>query len=276
MSYSESDAYTIETVTLADHFLMTPNSLWEDETLSFSAKGLLGYLLSRPKNWKVHPWQLADVYKGDKRGNGLDSIKSMIKELRAAGYIAYSKIHDPITGRWIHKYKVYPLPIRDFQKKFPEVVKPPVGEPAVVKPPYTTSTELTSNITNVCIVPESPAVRKCEKFTSSGSKILVSFQDLISRSIQEKKEWSMPEIEESWSIFEKYSHPVNDWFGFIEGTIKKIRIKQHNTKQETMKCKNASDPHAASMRRKGNYSEKDMSAPILANFARQIGLSIPS
>lgn len=276
MSYSESDTYTIERISFSDHFLMTPNSLWEDESISFQAKGLLGYLLSRPKNWKVNPWHLSEIYKGDRRGNGLDGIKAMIKELRTAGYITYSKSHGE-KGLWIHKYKVYPMPQKDFQKIYPEMVKPPLVEPAEVKPSILTSTELTNTEQlSVCTVPEAPAVRLCEKEDHLGNKIKITRDDLFTRCVQENKQWSNPEIEEAWVILCKYSHPVNDWFNFIEGTIKKLRIKKNNSQHKEKTCKKDLDNtkilKTPSERRKDFYSANDTSERPLAVLARQLGL----
>ena len=50
--------------------------------LSWKAKGLLGYLLSRPDNWKII---VADLVK--QSTDGRDSVYSGLKELVQAGYI---------------------------------------------------------------------------------------------------------------------------------------------------------------------------------------------
>ena len=141
MSHSESNCY-IQAFSFNEDFLMTPNSLWENENLSFRAKGLLGYMLSRPKNWKVHTWQLSQLYKGVERGNGIEGVRSMIKELIDHGYVIYNKFRNE-EGQWEHRYMVYPLPFKDFQKMFPERVKPNLVEPVLVKPSILTRTELT-------------------------------------------------------------------------------------------------------------------------------------
>ncbi|MCE5319275.1 MAG: hypothetical protein LLG04_18165, partial [Parachlamydia sp.] len=47
-------------------------------------------------------------------------------------------------GQWQHEYIVYPMPIKDFQKMFPERVKADLVEPDVAKPSILTSTELTN------------------------------------------------------------------------------------------------------------------------------------
>lgn len=276
MSHSNSVNYTIERASLNDHFLITPNSLWEDESISFQAKGLLGYLLSRPKDWVVYIWHLSEIYKGDKRGNGFEAIRSIIKELKHSGYITYQKTRDS-KGHWLHKYKVYPMPHKDFQKKIPEVVKPNLVEPNTVKPSIITNTELPNTNNNVCNVPQPAAVKKCVKTNLLGKEIEFSLQDVFSQSVIERKDWTNLEIEEAWQIIEKYSHPMTDWFSFIEGTIKKIRIKKQNAKQMEKLCqkKDSDSIKTSNMpleRRKDFYSASDTSERPLAVLARQLGL----
>ena len=33
------------------HYTVIPNHVWDDDRLKLDAKGMLGYLLSRPDNW---------------------------------------------------------------------------------------------------------------------------------------------------------------------------------------------------------------------------------
>ncbi|MDU7472120.1 MAG: helix-turn-helix domain-containing protein [Paenibacillus macerans] len=61
-----------------------------DERLSWKAKGLLGYLLSKPSNWRVY---VSDLVKRSK--DGKDAVYSALKELEAAGYIERRQLRDP-------------------------------------------------------------------------------------------------------------------------------------------------------------------------------------
>lgn len=256
-------------------FTIISNSTFHDENLTIGARGLLAYLLTCPPNWKIHTWQLAKIYSGKKKGNGLDAIKELMKELRQQGYIRYSKSKDD-KGLWIHNYQIYPIPFKDFQKIYPERDHPAVDHPAVVNPSLTTNNELTNNELNVCVVPDNPAVRYCEVITSSKGKVKFTYEDLMSKVVLERKDWIQSEIEAAWEIICKYGQPVNDWFHFIDGTIKKIRLKQNNTKQMEKKCHKDSDNIKTSMkpleRRKDFYSANDTSERPLAILARQLGL----
>lgn len=98
---------TFRTHKRASNFTMIQNALINQPTLSWAAKGILIYLLSKPDGWKVYT---ADIVKH--ATNGKDSVKTLTKELRAAGYITLSKIVDS-KGRvkeW--RYDVYDEPLQ--------------------------------------------------------------------------------------------------------------------------------------------------------------------
>lgn len=58
----------------------------EDASISFEAKGVLAYLLSKPDGWLIHQEHLSRV-----GGIGRHKIMRIFSELRKAGYIAYKK-----------------------------------------------------------------------------------------------------------------------------------------------------------------------------------------
>ena len=96
-------------------FVMMDKSFLEDTRLSYKAKGILAYLLSKPDNWKVIVGNLVN-YSTD----GKSSVYAGLKELKEYGY--YEKI--PIRNeqgtritRW--ESTVYELPLSlltDFQE----------------------------------------------------------------------------------------------------------------------------------------------------------------
>jgi len=61
----------------------------EDESLSWAARGLLSYLLSRPGGWTLRVEELCEC--GDL---GRDGIYSLLNELREAGYMTYEQERD--------------------------------------------------------------------------------------------------------------------------------------------------------------------------------------
>lgn len=76
----------------------------ENKNLSYKAKGILGYLLSRPDGWEVNVPDLIN------RGtDGTWSIRAGLKELREAGHIRYNPTRE---GNRIKKWviEVYEVP----------------------------------------------------------------------------------------------------------------------------------------------------------------------
>jgi hypothetical protein len=63
-------------------FAVLSNKIWEDDKLSIEAKGTLGYLLSRPANWRVRLTQVAKKLK-----IGRDRLYRIVHECIEAGYI---------------------------------------------------------------------------------------------------------------------------------------------------------------------------------------------
>jgi hypothetical protein len=78
----------------------------QDKTISFEARGMLAYLLSKPDNWKVH---LTDLMRN---GNiGRDQAKRILKELKDAKYIVAEKQKKNLDGTFASiEYRIYEEP----------------------------------------------------------------------------------------------------------------------------------------------------------------------
>lgn len=79
------------------NFVIIDKTFLEDDRLSYKAKGILAYLLSKPDNWKVI---VSDLVKHSK--DGFDSVYSGLKELKKYGYYEKNPIRDEkgIIIRW--------------------------------------------------------------------------------------------------------------------------------------------------------------------------------
>jgi hypothetical protein len=140
----QNDSVKIKRYSLNEKFTIISNESMEDPNISFAAKGLLSYILTRPTDWCVYVNQLASIYSGDKRGNGRDAIYSMINELKERGYVRFIRERND-KGQWNCWYEVYAVP-QDFKIIFPQPVKSGVVKPNEVKPDIITSNECTKKL----------------------------------------------------------------------------------------------------------------------------------
>ena len=62
-------------------FSIVDNKVIEDKRLSFKARGLLIYMLSKPDDWKFFTGELVKRSSKD----GLSSIRTALKEIESAG-----------------------------------------------------------------------------------------------------------------------------------------------------------------------------------------------
>jgi len=79
---------------LKREFTILPNRILEDARLTFRAKGLLAYLLSRPPNWKCRSNHLQTVSR-----EGRDAVRGTLKALAKYGYARLVTKRDKKTGR---------------------------------------------------------------------------------------------------------------------------------------------------------------------------------
>ena len=78
---------------------------FEDERLSWEARGVLGYLLVKPDNWVIRFWDLVNRY----AGCGRDKMRRILGELEAAGYLWRERTNDQ-DGRIMWVNRIYECP----------------------------------------------------------------------------------------------------------------------------------------------------------------------
>ena len=95
-------------------YVMIDTSVAEDIRLTWKAKGLMLYFLSRPDNWEI---RRSDLVK--RSTDGIDSIKSAIRELIDTGYLTLESFRDDKGKiiKWV--YSVFETPI--IQPEKPEI-----------------------------------------------------------------------------------------------------------------------------------------------------------
>ncbi|WP_407107889.1 replication protein [Rhodococcus aetherivorans] len=90
---------------LADNFTILSNAVVNDGRLSFRARGLLVWLLSKPADWRIRSESIA----AQSPREGREAIRTAMRELEQHGYLVREKVQDE-RGRWATIQTVYEEP----------------------------------------------------------------------------------------------------------------------------------------------------------------------
>jgi hypothetical protein len=84
--------------TRENHYFRMLRATAQDRALSWRARGILAYLLSKPDGWECQEEDL--IAEG---GEGKHAVRVALAELKTAGYLTIAREHDPSTGafRWV-------------------------------------------------------------------------------------------------------------------------------------------------------------------------------
>lgn len=198
---------------LQDNFTRLPNSIFEDPNLSWEAKGLLGYLLSRKETWEVHLNHLATIYKGSKKGNRISAIRTIIKELKNQGYMSLDVTKDA-DGHFEFHYYVYMSPREIIPKMFPVVDCQLVGD-QLVGDRMLTRTEL-----RVTTEREQQQVENPEPYEEKAT-----YQVVVVPSSEEKVTHSEPnEFAQKVKELEPYPFKTKDLKELYEFPLRRIQL----------------------------------------------------
>ena len=116
-------------------YVMIDKNMLSNSSLSWKAKGILSYLLSLPDDWKIFENELVNHSK-----DGRESLRSGIKELISAGYIARIQLRDEMGRMSGYEYQVYEEPS--------VIVKPDNGELDIGKVDTTNNNKTDNDLTN--------------------------------------------------------------------------------------------------------------------------------
>ncbi|SHN36493.1 hypothetical protein [Actinacidiphila paucisporea] len=100
-------------------FTVLPNTLLQDRRLSYTARGLLADLLSRPDGWREDGRHMADT-----SPQGRLTVAKALRELTAAGYYRVERVRRP-DGTFVSESHVYDSP-----QLGPGLTRPGSGEAA--------------------------------------------------------------------------------------------------------------------------------------------------
>ena len=169
-----------------DNFTTVHNNLILDEKLSWKAKGLLIYMLSRPTGWK---YKSAEIAKNST--DGRDSVRNGLKELVENRYISRQKNSDGSLTYYIFEDNQQNN-IKDYLQKpkldNPSLEKPETENPKLEKPKLDNpSLYKRKNTNNKRIIVIKEYIYKSEKFLETYSDFK-NMRDDIKKPMTERAE----------------------------------------------------------------------------------------
>ncbi len=115
-----------------NNFMIIPNDLINKTEISFKAKGIMAYLLSKPDNWKLY---IKDLINHSK--DGRDSIYAGLKELKNAGFLKLEivrNLYGQIDQYVYHVYSTSQNPAEQVIEDKQETVYPQTEKPLMENP----------------------------------------------------------------------------------------------------------------------------------------------
>jgi DNA-binding transcriptional regulator GbsR (MarR family) len=243
-------------------YVMIAKAVFEDERLSWKAKGLLGYLLSRPDDWQII---VKDLIKRSK--DGRESVLSGLKELIKYGYLRREQERGERGRFGSVVYEIYeepleeeepqsenPITVDSPQSDFPYTVKPEADKPDTENP-HLLNNELTNkrhelkNENNNNDTPLRKQKSSAIESTESETVVVVDQSDEIKKLLQENDIPFNDEIITDWrkiaddqtiisAIQETLKKPDIDTFiGYIYGILRKGFVPNKGTDKKPKKVK---------------------------------------
>jgi hypothetical protein len=100
-----------------DHFTVISNQVINNHNLTYRARGILIYLLSKPDGWYTSAERLSSMHT-----EGRDAIRTCLKELQEAGYMQLFKRQDDL-GLWESHWLVFDKPVHNAVDKIEQMRK---------------------------------------------------------------------------------------------------------------------------------------------------------
>lgn len=120
------------------YYYVLDKKISEDKRLSWSARGLLIYLLGKPDAWRVSVAALVNETVVSRKATGRDGIYALLAELVATGYMSRSQNRKPDGTMGEIDYTVFDEPLTSNPEAAPLTAQP-----------VTAKTRQVSNITTV-------------------------------------------------------------------------------------------------------------------------------
>ncbi|QCQ93896.1 replication protein [Rhodococcus sp. SGAir0479] len=110
---------------LTAHFTTISNAVMNDDRLSFRARGVLMWLLSKPTDWRTRSVAIA----AQSPREGREAIRTAMRELEEFGYLVRERVRDGETGQFAIVQIIHEVPADTEPSPAPEPRNPGSGNP---------------------------------------------------------------------------------------------------------------------------------------------------
>jgi hypothetical protein len=202
-------------------FTQISNALLEDSRLSWKAKGLLCYMLSRPNNWKINKSDLQN-----RATDGREALQNGINELKQFGYlhIYRNRLENGSIDGWVWEYDDTPFEAEQRETRITEnqqEIEEIVLESRMTEKPYDGKT----------VLRESRTYNNTDfnntDFNNTDSKEIIK-----NISPKESKKNKKEELEEEFEILWKL-YPRKE--GKTDAKKHYLKARKNKTSYETVK-----------------------------------------
>lgn len=121
-------------------FAQTPNNLLNLKDVSLRAKGLFGYIISKPPKWRFSAKGMATQLK-----EGIEAVRLALKELEDCHYLTRTKKQDKL-GHWTITYKLHMVPELTNPALISSTQNPVHGNPVQGIPQHGNRNDISNNI----------------------------------------------------------------------------------------------------------------------------------
>lgn len=246
------------------NFSIINHSVFEIPNLSWKAKGMWGYLITRKDDWKISVKHLAKHF-----SMGRDGVLSGLKELMEFGLCSCEEARDNQSRYTGMNYIIYEVPQTSqppiLKKRLPQPENP-VTENPLAENPDLLRIDISKEEKEVLFVAEDPGGPPLEKIKIRNGRDTtqeITQSDLFRLAIVKKKDWKTSEISKAWEILAKYKNIVYDWFRFIEGTIEKFRNAHKSIKASESAARKNTNKEKSSCNKNQTPQPKTCNEPSL-------------
>jgi len=88
-------------------FTVISNEVFQDKRLSWKARAILAYLLTKPDDWEL---SIADLVKQSGK-DGRDSVRAGLRELQELGYMVFEQSRDKRGRKGLGAWTIYESPV---------------------------------------------------------------------------------------------------------------------------------------------------------------------